>query len=124
MSDTPRLEIPEAVREMAEKNLEQAKAGYNQVMEMMRQAQATFGLSSDAFTGASLDLQSKMMRFTQENIEAGFRLAGELAKARDVKDYFEIQSRHAQLQMHNYALQAQELGRLMAEVAQKAQTRR
>jgi hypothetical protein len=123
MSEMPNMEIPDAVRQMAEKNLEQARAGYTQLLDMMRKAQETFGRSSDAMTGATLDLQAKMIRFTQENVEASFRLASELAKARDVKDYFEIQSRHAQLQMHNYALQAQELGRLVAEVAQKAQPR-
>jgi hypothetical protein len=34
-----------------------------------------------------------------------------------------IQSRYAQTQMQNYALQAQELGRLMAEAAQNIQPR-
>ncbi len=34
-----------------------------------------------------------------------------------------IQSRFAQVQVQNYSRQAQELGRLMAEVAQKAQVR-
>ena len=91
---------------------------------MMRKSQETFGSSSEAMTGATLDLQSKVMRFTQDNLEASFRLATELARARDVKDFFEIQSRHAQLQMHSYALQTQELGKLMAEAAQKAQPKR
>lgn len=123
MSDIPNMEMPDALRQMAEKNIEQARTGYAQVLDMMRKAQDTFGRSSDAMTGAALDLQAKILRFTQENVEASFRLASELAKARDMKDYFEIQSRHAQLQMHHYALQAQELGRLVAEVAQKSQPR-
>ncbi len=54
-------------------------------------------------------------------MEAGFQLAGELARARDLKEYLEIQSRHAQKQMQTYAQQAQEIGSMMAEAAQKAQ---
>lgn len=124
MSDIPKMEIPDSVRQMAETNIEQARAAYGQVLEMMRKSQSTFAQSSDAMTGAAQDLQSKVMRFTEENLEASFRLARDLARARDMKDYFEIQSRHAQLQMHNYALQAQELGRLIAEAAQKTQPKR
>lgn len=124
MADIPKMEIPDAVRQLAEKNIDQARAGYGQLLEMMRKSQETFGSSSEAMTGATLDLQSKVMRFTQDNLEASFRLATELARARDVKDFFEIQSRHAQLQMHSYALQTQELGKLMAEAAQKAQPKR
>ena len=36
----------------------------------------------------------------------------------DVTDVIGIQSRHAQTQMQNYTLQAQELGRLMMEATQ------
>ena len=123
MADIPKMEIPDAVRQLAEKNIDQARAAYGQVLDMVRKSQETLGRSSEAMTGAALDLQAKVMRFTQDNLEANFRLATELARARDPKDFFEIQSRHAQLQMHNYALQAQELGRLMAEAAQKSQPR-
>ena len=124
MVDTPRMEIPDTVRQMAEKNIEQTRGAYSQLIEMMRKSQDMFSWSSGAMSETTREVQSKMMRFTEENLESNFRLASELARARDMKDYFEIQSRHAQLQMHNYALQAQELGRLMAEAAQKAQPKR
>ena len=39
MHDKPQLEIPEPVRELAERNVEQVRSAYNQFMEMARQAQ-------------------------------------------------------------------------------------
>ena len=42
-------------------------------------------------------------------------LASDLAKAKDIQEILSLQSRFAQSQMQSYALQAQELGRLMAE---------
>ena len=69
----------------------------------------------------AIDIQSKLLRYTEENVEASFKLAGDLARARDMKDYFEIQNRHAQRQLQTYASQAQEIGKLMATAAQKAQ---
>jgi phasin len=124
MVDIPKMEIPDAIRQAAEKNVEQARTAYGQLMEMMRKSQEQLMRSSEAMTESALDLQSKMLRFTEENLEAGFKLASDLAKARDMKDYMEIQSRHAQRQMQVYALQAQELGRLMTEAAQRAQPKR
>ena len=72
-------------------------------------------------TQTALDIQTKALRFAEQNVEAGFSLASELARARDMKEYMEIQSKHAQRQMQTYANQAQELGRLMGEAAQKVQ---
>ena len=39
------------------------------------------------------------MRYAEQNMEANFAFVGELAKARDLREYMEVQSRHAQRQM-------------------------
>jgi hypothetical protein len=59
-------------------------------------------------------VQERAIRFTKQSAEACFAWASELANAKDIQDAFAIQGRYAQTQMHTYALQAQELGRLMA----------
>ncbi len=120
MYDKPQLEIPEAVRELAERNVEQARAAYSQFMDMARKAQDMVSKQQGAITAGALDIQSKAMRYAEENIDASFKFAADLARARDLKDYLEIQSRYAQRQMQEYAKQAQELGRMMADAAQKA----
>jgi phasin len=124
MSEPPQMEIPDAVRQLAERNVEQARTAYAQFMDAVRKAQDMVAKSSGAMTEGALEIQGRAMKFAEENVEAGFRMAAELAKARDMKEYFEIQARHAQRQMAVYAQQAQELGRLMAEAASKAQPRR
>jgi hypothetical protein len=60
-------------------------------------------------------VQEGAIQFAKENAEAGFALAGELAKAKDLQDVLRLQSNFAQIQMQSYARQAQELGRLMTE---------
>jgi phasin len=124
MIDKPHMEIPDGVRQMTERNVEQSRAAYSQFMDMMRQSQDMVSKSSGAMAEAAAEIQTRSLRFAEQNMEAGFQLAAELARARDMKDYFEIHSRHAQRQMQTYAQQAQELGRLMAEAAQRAQPRR
>jgi phasin len=121
MPQMPTMEIPEAVRQLAERNVEQSRSAYTQFAEMAKRAQDMVTKSSGTMTQTALEIQMKALRFAEQNVDAGFSLASELARARDMKEYMEIQTKHAQRQMQNYANQAQELGRLMTEAAQKVQ---
>ena len=121
MYDKPQFEIPESVRELAQTNVEQVRSAYGQFMDMARQAQELVAKSQGAMAASAIEIQSRAMRFAQQNIEANFTFASDIARARDLKEYLEIQSRYTQKQIQTYAQQAQELGRLIAEAAQKAQ---
>jgi phasin len=123
MYDKPQFEIPEAVRELAERNVEQARTAYNQFMEMARRVQDTLSKSQGAMASGVMELQGRVTKFAEENIEASFAFAYDLSRARDLKEYMEIQQRYAQKQMQAYAKQAQELGKLLSEAAQKVQPR-
>jgi phasin len=124
MADLPQFEIPEAVRELAERNVEQARSAYTQFLDMARQTQDVVAKSSDAMAQGARDLQVKALRYAEQNMDANFAFVTDLARARDLREYVEIQQRYAQRQMQTYTEQAQELGRLMAEAAQRAQPRR
>ena len=115
------FEIPEQLRDMAEHNVEQTRAAYDQFLDMTKKAQDMVADSSDAMARSARDIQLKAMRFAQSNVDASFDFASALAKAKDLKEYMEIQQRYAQKQMQAYADQAKELGRLMAEAAQRSQ---
>ena len=123
MSDKAPFEIPDAVRDMAERSVEQARQAYSQFLDVAARAQDMVTRSSGALTQSAIDIQTKAMRYAQQNIEANFELASDLARARDMREYFEIQTRHAQRQMQRYTEQAQELGRMMSDAAQRAQPR-
>jgi phasin len=114
------FEVPEAVRQLAEKNVEQARGAYDQFMEMARKAQETINQSSVVAAESAREVQSKALGFAEQNMEAGFQFFAELSKARDLKEYMEIQQRHTEKSMKAYSEQAQELGKLVAEVTEKA----
>lgn len=121
MAETPPFEIPPQMRDLAEKNVEQARQAYAQFMDMARKAQDMMSRSTGAMTDSAREVQYKAMRYAQDNLDASFSFASELARARDLKEAMEIQARYAQRQMRTYAEQSQDLGRLMAEAAQKMQ---
>ena len=112
------FEMPQQLRELAEKNVEQARATYAQFMDAMTQAMSVWSTApSNVMTSGFKDVQELAIRFAKENAEAGFALASELANAKGIQGVITLQSRHAQTQLQSYARQAQELGRLMAEAA-------
>jgi hypothetical protein len=120
MAQNQPFKIPEQLRELAERNVEQARAAYGQFMDAMVQATGMWmaAMPSNEMASGFKLVQERAIRFAKQNAETCFTLASELAKAKDIQDVLAIQSRYAQTQMQTYALQAQELGRLMAEAAQ------
>ena len=74
-------------------------------------------------TSGFMAVQEQATKFAKQNAEAGFALASELAKAKDIQEVLALQSQHAQTQMQAYALQAQQLGQLMVQATQSIQPR-
>lgn len=109
------------LRELTEKNVEQARVAYGQFMDAVTQAIGMWSkaLPSNELASGFEAVQKKAVKFAKQNAEAGFQLANDLANAKDIQDVISLQSRYAQSQMQNYALQAQELGRLIAGAVQK-----
>lgn len=123
MAQPPPFEIPQQLRDLTEKNLEHARNAYGQFMDAMTQAMGmwTNATPANAMTAGFKVVQDRAVKFAKQNGDACFNLATELASAKDLTDVLSIQSRHAQTQLQSYALQAQELSRLMVEAAQNIQ---
>jgi phasin len=121
MPEKQTFEFPQQLRELAEKNIEQARTTYGQFMDALTQAMSAWlSAPSEAMTSRVKAVQERAIQFAKENAEAGFALANELTKAKDLQDVLRLQSSFAQKQMESYARQAQELGRLLAEVTRGA----
>jgi hypothetical protein len=121
MYDTPQFEIPAAVRELAERNVNQVRQSYEQMLGLLHKAQDAVVKSQGAMAKSALEIQARSLEFAQANVMANFAFAADLARARDLKEYLEVQSRYAQTQLDAYAKQSQEITRLINEAAHKAQ---
>jgi hypothetical protein len=123
MINSKTFEVPQQLRELAGKNIEQGRAACTQYSDALEQASGLWWAALPANEAASgfKAVHERSMNFAKENTEAGFTLAGELANATSVTSAFAIQSKYAQTQMQAYAQQLQELGRLMSGAMQNAQ---
>ena len=124
MAENPSFEIPPELRDMAEKNVEQARAAYGQFMDFVTQA---MGAWANAPGGAEMSgfraAQERAIAFAKENAERSFALASDLARAKDVQEVLTLQSRYAQTQMQTFGIQAQQLAWLMADALRNMQSK-
>jgi hypothetical protein len=127
MSQNQPFEIPQELRQLAEENVERARQLYLQFMDGVGRAMATWSAaSSDVITPGFHEVQERAVKLANENADAAFTLAKEVAKAKDLQELLSLQTRYVQSQMKWYADQTQEFGRLMARALgdiKKAQNR-
>ena len=116
------FEIPQQVRELAEKNVQAAQSAYGQLMDAMSQAMNMWSTAvpSNDMTAGFKAVQDRATQIAKKNADAASSLANEIASARDIQQILALQSRFAQAQMQAYASQAQELGRIIVEAANAA----
>ena len=122
MADKQMFEIPPEMRDLAEKNVEQARVAYGQFMEFMSQALNAWS-SAGPEAGNFKALQERAIAFAKENAERSFSLASDLAKAKDMQEVVTLQSRYVQTQMQTFGIQAQQLSWLMADAFRNMQTK-
>ena len=118
MNKKQMFEFPTDMRDLAEKNVEQARVAYGQSMEFMSQAMNAWSASGVPEAKNFKTLQERAIGFAKENAERSFALASDLAKAHDLQEVMTLQSRYVQTQMQTFGIQAQQLSWLMADALQ------
>src|SRR5271157_4175605 len=82
MADTP-FEIPQALRQVSEQNVKQARAAYEQLLEFMTKAMGpwTDAAPSNTMTAGLQHMQDRAMKIAMENAEAAFTFGGKMSSA-------------------------------------------
>ena len=115
MPQEQKFEVPQELRHLAEENVERARQLYLQFMDGVGQAIATWSSASSGVAPGFREVQQRAVRLANENADAAFRLAKDVAQAKDLHELIDMQTRYVQSQMKWYADQTQEFGRLMAK---------
>ncbi|PNG25819.1 phasin [Methylocella silvestris] len=105
MIDIPQ-QIPTQIRDLAEKNFEQAREAF---LGFIGAAQKATG-SAEALPSSAKEAVTKAMSFAESNVNAAFDLAQKLLHAKDVQEVFALQTEFAKSQLQAIQSQAKELG--------------
>ena len=122
MADNP-FEIPQALRDVSERNLKQAHAAYEQVTDFVTKAMDAWmgAMPSIPMVAGFKDVQDRAVEIAKKNAESAFALVDKITKAQNFQEILTLQTRFAQDQMQAYATEMQELQKLMGETLQKLQ---
>ena len=116
MANGPNLNVPDDVREVMDKSVQQARSGFEKVMQAADEAARGLDEKAGSAQKQALDLRRKTMAFTEQNVAAAFDLAARLVRAKSIEEVMKLQTEYmtqsfaamrGQIQDAGQAIQAQ-----------------
>ena len=119
MTENP-FEIPQQMRDLADQNIKQAHAAYEQLTDFVTKAVgAWMGAIPSPMAAGFKDFQDRAAEIAKKNAESAFALIEKMAKAQNIQEVLTLQTQFAQDQMKAFTTQTQELYKLIGEAFQK-----
>ena len=107
--------IPESVRTLAEKTVDQTREAYDRSTDAFEASVATFEKSFDAAGKGAAAFNRKIIDIARRNLNSSFDLAKSLAGAKNLADMVELQSAYWRKQFGTLTAQAEEVQALSTE---------
>jgi phasin len=115
--EMPKMEVPEMVREFAEKGVQQAKQGYE---KMKVAAEETTDLLETTYTAASkgaTEFNMKALDALRANVNASFDFTTAMFGVKTLAEAAEISTAHYRAQFEALSAQAKDLSALAQKIA-------
>jgi phasin len=119
MQRTP-FDIPEQMRQAADKSVDQAKKAFDQFMDATQKAVAKAEGSLKSVREGAADLNRQTLAYVEENVAASFELAQKIARATTVEEVAALQQDFLRRQTAATAEQAKSLGAMMGKATGEA----
>ena len=121
MADTP-FEIPQQMRDLADQNIKQAHAAYEQLTDFVTKAVGAWmgAMPSNPMVAGLNEVQDRAAEIAKKNADSAFALAEKIAKAQNFQEILTLQTQFAQDRMQAFTAQTQELQKLIGEAFQRS----
>jgi phasin len=107
----------EAVRELAEKSVDQTREAYERSKNALEAAVDPVARSFDVWGQGAAALNRKIIEIAHENVSSGFDLAKSLATAKTLAEIVELRATYWRKQLSALTVQAEEVSALSTKVA-------
>ena len=119
MQRTP-FDIPEQMRDAADKSVDQARRAFDPVIDATQKAVAKAEGSVKSMREGAAEVNRQALAFVEENVAASFELAQKLVRARTVEEVAAVQQEFLRRQMEAAAEQGKAIGTMMGRAAKGA----
>ena len=116
----PDAAVPETVRTMVEKAVDQSREVYDRSKDALDASVTTLERTFDAAGQGAVAFNRKIIDIAQRNVNSGFDLAKSLAGAKNLSEMVELQAVYWQKLLGALTSQAEEVRALSAKVAAAA----
>jgi len=117
---TPGAAVPENVRAMVEKAVDQSREVYDRSKDALDASVTTLERTFDAAGQGVVAFNRKIIDIAQRNVNSGFDLAKSLAGAKNLAEAMELQGAYWRKQFGALAAQAEEVRALSTKMAAAA----
>ena len=116
MQRTP-FDIPDQMRDAADKSVDQARRAFDQFIDATQKAVAKAEGSVKSVREGTADVNRQALAFVEENIAASFDLAQKLVRAHTIEEVAAVQQEFLRRQMQAAAEQGKAIGTMLGRAA-------
>ena len=113
-------EIPNEVRDFAEKSVDQARKAVDGFLGAASKAVSAAETQAAGVQANSREMAQKAIGYAEQNISAGFELAQKMVRAKDVQELMQLQAEYMKSQMAAMQTRIQDVGSAVQANVQKA----
>ncbi|GGC83783.1 phasin [Chelatococcus reniformis] len=117
---TPKFEVPEEMRDFAEKSVDQARKAFDGFIGAAQKAMDSWEGSTATARFGSQDLTRKTLGYAEQNMHAALDHAQRLVRTKDMQEALKLQADFVQAQFVALQEQAKELGATIQKGASEA----
>jgi phasin len=104
------FEIPNELRDFAERSVEQARKAFEGFLSVAQRASGVAGDTTTTPQSSAKTVGAHVLTYTERNVNAAFDLAQKLVRAKDPQEALALQSEYMRTQLAVLQEQAKELG--------------
>ncbi len=117
---TKNYEIPDEMRDFAEKSVAQARKAFDGFIGAAQKAVDSAHDSTTAMHSNAADVTRKTIAYAEQNVAAAFELAQRLVRARDPQEVMQLQAEYLRSQLTALQTQMRDVGTAVQGQMQQA----
>ena len=118
MADQPFNDfVPPEMRKFAEQSVQQAKKAFEELMTATQRAVTSFEGHASTAQSTALELQRKVVTYSERNIGASLEFAQKLLQAKNPQDAMSLHSEYVKSQMQTLTEQARDIAQHATKAA-------
>ena len=118
MADQPLNDfLPPEMRKFAEQSVQQARKAFDDLMTATHRAVSTFEGHASSVQASALELQRKVVGYSERNVAASLEFAQKLVTAKDPQDVVKLHADYVKTQMQAMAEQSKDIAQHAAKAA-------